>query len=300
MSENPSPNGATLSKFFRVAPFFLPFVFSLLPPLAVVSPVPLFILTLRNELRVSLLALFGNLLFALLLREPMPASALGVYWFSIGVFFPVLIRKTGKIQLSAALSYLLQLSAILAGILFLAHRAGLGPVEFVRNEISLGLDVITRDAQGPLSELIKTEGRDGLFKMLMSRVPATILIALLLSFWINLLFVSQIQKGFLSKTFWTRYRNPDWMVWPALACGALYLFTTHAPYLIGLNGLQLFMAFYALQGFSVFSYFFHRVGIHEFFRFVFHALLFLTALPLVTGIGFFDLWFDFRRRFGQN
>jgi hypothetical protein len=300
MNRDPSTTGATLSKFFRVAPFFLPFAFSLIPPLSIISPIPLFILTLRNELRVSLLALAGNLLFIALLRDPLLAWVAGLYWFSIGVFFPALIRKTGRIQFSATLSYFFQISAILLGVSFLAKQTGLGIEDFVRSEISIGMDAIVKEAQGPVKELIATEGREGLFKMLMSRIPAGILIALLLSFWINLLFVSQILKGFLSRTFWTRYRTPDWLVWPTLACGALYLFTDHAPYLIGLNGFQLFMTFYTLQGFSILSFAFHRLGVHEFFRFILYALLFFLALPLVAGLGFFDLWFDFRRKFGQT
>jgi hypothetical protein len=185
-------------------------------------------------------------------------------------------------------------------VAILARHAGLGMEDYVRSEISSGMDSIVRDAQGPIKELIASEGRDGLFKMLMSRIPAGFLIALLLSFWVNLLFISQILGGFLSKTFWTRYRTPEWLVWPTLASGALYLFTDHAPYLIGLNGFQLFMAFYTLQGFSILSFFFHRLGIHEFFRFILYAFAFFMALPLIAGLGFFDLWFDFRRKFGQT
>jgi uncharacterized protein YybS (DUF2232 family) len=109
-----------------------------------------------------------------------------------------------------------------------------------------------------------------------------------------------VLKGFLSKAFWTRYRTPDWLVWPTLACGALYLFTDHAPYLIGLNGFQLFMTLYALQGYSILSFFFHRLEMHDFLKFILYALVFFLALPLVVALGFFDLWFDFRRKFGQT
>jgi Predicted membrane protein (DUF2232) len=278
MDRNPSPNGATLSRFFRVAPFFLPFLFSILPPLSIISPIPLFILTLRNELRISLIALIGNLLLVSLIYEPFLIWVVGLYWFSIGVFFPTLIRKTGRIQLSAVLSYFFQIAAIVLGVAVLAKKAHLGIEDFVRRQISLEMDLVIKEAQGPIKDLVEVEGREGLFKLLMSRFPAGVLIAMLLSFWINLLFISQILKGFLSKTFWTRFRTPDWLVWPALACGALYLFTEHAPYLIGLNGFQLFVTIYALQGFSILSFFLHRIGIHEFFRFILYAIAFFFAL----------------------
>ncbi|NDG85508.1 MAG: DUF2232 domain-containing protein [Proteobacteria bacterium] len=85
-----------------------------------------------------------------------------------------------------------------------------------------------------------------------------------------------------------------------MACGALYLFTDHAPFLIGLNGFQLFMTLYTLQGFSILSFFFHRLEMHDFLKFLAYALLFFIALPLVVALGFFDLWFDFRRKFGQT
>ncbi|NDG85895.1 MAG: DUF2232 domain-containing protein, partial [Proteobacteria bacterium] len=187
MDQNPPSNGATLSKFFRVAPFFLPFLFGLIPPLLVISPIPLFILTLRNAFRVSLLALLVNLLLLALLRDPFLLWLAALYWFSIGIFFPALIRKTGRVIRSATLSYLFQIGAILIGVAFLARHSGFGMVDYIRSEISIGMDLIAKEAQGPMKELLESEGREGLFKSLMSKLPAAVLIALMLSFWINLL-----------------------------------------------------------------------------------------------------------------
>jgi hypothetical protein len=201
--------------------------------------------------------------------------------------------------MSLFLAFLYMILMFTGALAFRAHEIGLGVIEFLRSEISIGMDHLIHLPNSPVKKLVEEQGRDGLFRQLMTELPSGVLIALLLSLWINLLFASQMVRGFLSKSFWSRFKNPEWLVWPTLASAALYAFGEHAPYYIGLNLFKLLMVFYAFQGLSILGFLMNRHEIAGLGRILIFSVALFLALPLVLALGFFDLWFDFRRKFGQ-
>jgi len=283
----------------RIAPFLLPALFFQSAIFAFISPLPIFILTLRNHPRISFLALFTNAALLVAVGTPSEWILAVVLWFMVGVLFPLLIRKTGKIQLSFAISFILFLSLICGSWLTYTHQLGMGPVDFIRNQVSSGISELASVPNSPVKQLIEEQGKNALYKQIMTELPSGLLITLILSFWLNLLFASQLLRGFLSKTFWASYRNPEWMVWPALACAGLFAFGDHAWYYIGLNGFKVFLIFYAFQGLSILSYLLSRYKILGLGRLLIFTLAVFILMPIVISLGFFDLWFDFRRKFGQ-
>ncbi len=284
----------------QIAPFLLPAILFQSAIFAFISPLPLFISTMRNPLLLSALALLSNAAVVLLGGDPHEAVIAIFFWFGVGIFFPLLIRKTGRIQFSFTISYTYLVGVMVAALSYLALKAGMHPVDFVRAEISMGIDHLVAIPESPVKKMIEEQGRDALLKQLFTELPSGALIALLISFWINLLFASQMMRGFLSAKFWAEFRNPEWLVWPAIGFGALYAFTEHAPYYFGLTGFKVIMVFYAFQGLSVISFLLNRFKILGFGRALIFSVAIFLALPLVFSLGFFDLWFDFRRKFGQS
>jgi len=284
----------------RVAPFLLPAVLFQSGIFALVSPLPLFILSLKKKPWLSLIALTVNI--ALVLAAGFHSKTIGVvvFWFAVGIFFPYLIRKSGKIQLSFVLCLVYMLSMLLIGLYSLSHQVQMGIIEYVKSELSSLMDHLIALPDSPVKTLVEEQGRDALFKDLMTELPSGIVMALIFGLWINLLFASQLIKGFLSKNFWANYRVPELVIWPTLICAGLFIWSEHALYYIGLNGLKILLVFYGFQGLSVLSYVLNHYKIFGFVR----ALLFTTAIflvmPLVLSLGFFDLWFDFRRKLGQT
>lgn len=293
-------SGTIFGAFSRIVPFFLPALFFQTALFAFVSPLPLFISTLRNRFLLSLAALFSNLAILTLIKGGNELPLAAFLWCGIGIAFPYLIRKTGKVRFAGAICYLSMVLAILTVIVMLGRQAGFGPIEYVRSEIALGMDHLIQMPDSPVKKIVEEEGRDGVYRQILRELPSGILIGLLLAFWLNLLFASQIVRGFLSRTFWSQYRNPEWLVWPTLGSGALFAFAAHAPYFIGLNLFKLLLVFYAFQGLSVIGHFLNRGGVEGFFRSAIFALGLFLAMPVVISLGFFDLWFDFRRKFGQS
>ncbi len=295
-------SGAIPQLLARVAPFLIPSLFFQLGFLALLSPLPIFILTLKSPIWLSLAALATNLAFLASMGGHTEIAVAGFFWFAVGILFPFLIRKSGKIQLSLVLSYIYLVAILVASLAAFAHDAKMGVVDYVHSEVSLGLDrlLAMKDGVEPFKKMIEEEGRDTVFKQFMLELPSGILMTLLISFWLNLLFASKMLQGFLSKDFWSKFKTPEWLIWPTLAFGALYAFAENAPYYIGLNGFKVLMMAYLLQGISILSFILNHYKIQGFARFLIYALSVTLSWPLLLGVGFFDLWFDFRSKFGQS
>lgn len=221
-------------------------------------------------------------------------------WLGVGIIFPFLIRKTSKIQLSFGLSFAFLTGLTLLALQFQAHQLGLGLVDYIRTEFHAGMDQLMQLPNSPVKKLIEEQGREGLFRQLMTELPSGIFIGMVFCLWVNLLFASQVVPHFLSRSFWAGYRNPEWLLIPTLLFSLLFALTDHAPYYIGLNGMKLCLAFYGLQGLSIISYALNRYRILGLGRLVIFSFGIFVASPIVIALGFFDLWFDFRKKFGHS
>jgi len=108
-------------------------------------------------------------------------------------------------------------------------------------------------------------------------------------------------KGFLRRTgiardYLRKWRTPEWLVWPALLCGAFHLYEVEIFSDLARNTLIPILLIYFFHGMSILAFFLDSLRLRGPFRVVFYgaAMLFLT--PMVVSFGFFDLWFNFRTR----
>jgi len=89
-------------------------------------------------------------------------------------------------------------------------------------------------------------------------------------------------------------------VWLTILGGILALLPGDIAPAVGINMLLVMGTVHFLQGIAVVSTLFHQRRIRPFFRGAVYTLIFLQQVFLlgVMAIGLFDLWFDFRRRWG--
>ncbi len=94
-----------------------------------------------------------------------------------------------------------------------------------------------------------------------------------------------------------QWRAPEWLIWILIAGGFGLFLGNGWPSQLAINLLTVLLPIYFLQGLAVVSYFFARKGISPLLRaFGYLLLTVLNPLPLiVTGIGVFDLWANFRK-----
>jgi uncharacterized protein YybS (DUF2232 family) len=93
------------------------------------------------------------------------------------------------------------------------------------------------------------------------------------------------------------WQAPEILVWGVIGGGGLLLLPYNPVKLVGLNALILFMTVYFFQGIAIVSYWFEKKNMAMALRFLIYSMIALWHLLLVfvIGLGFFDVWADFRR-----
>ncbi len=93
------------------------------------------------------------------------------------------------------------------------------------------------------------------------------------------------------------WKAPEQLVWILIASGFLFALSDGLPGIFALNLLVILLPVYFLQGLAVIDCFFRRKAFSPFFRAVGYLLVtVVNPLPMVvTGLGVFDLWADFRK-----
>ncbi|MGK2945995.1 MAG: DUF2232 domain-containing protein [Desulfuromonadales bacterium] len=94
-----------------------------------------------------------------------------------------------------------------------------------------------------------------------------------------------------------QWKAPEQLVWVLILAGFLVAFVDGLPGVFALNLLVILLPVYFLQGLAVIDFFFRHKAFSPFFRAVGYLLVTLVnPLPMVvTGLGIFDLWADFRK-----
>ena len=93
------------------------------------------------------------------------------------------------------------------------------------------------------------------------------------------------------------WKVPERLVWGLIVAGFMVVLADGLPGTFALNVLIILLPIYFLQGLAVIDCFFRRRAFSPMFR-VFGYLLVTLVNPLpmvVTGLGIFDLWADFRK-----
>ena len=71
----------------------------------------------------------------------------------------------------------------------------------------------------------------------------------------------------------------------------------HTVKLFGINGLLILMTIYFFQGIAIISFYFEKKHFPRLLRIVLYSLIALQQIVLliVVGLGFFDMWLNFRK-----
>jgi len=137
--------------------------------------------------------------------------------------------------------------------------------------------------------------------VLLRIIPALVVMSTVSVVWANILLAKPILESrslfypdFGPLNLW---KAPDFLVWAAIGCGlALFLPSTTIK-MISVNGLLILMIVYFFQGIAIVSYYFEKKKFPRIIKIVLYSLIALQQVILlaVIGLGFFDLWVNFRR-----
>ena len=132
-------------------------------------------------------------------------------------------------------------------------------------------------------------------------LPAMVTASTLFVAWINILIARPVLKGRLR--FYpdfgplNMWKAPEYLVWGVIACGLALFLPGSTIKAIGQNGLLILMTVYFFQGIAIVSFYFEKKRFPRFIRFFLYTLIAVQHLILlaVIGLGFFDMWVNFRR-----
>ena len=132
-------------------------------------------------------------------------------------------------------------------------------------------------------------------------IPAMLISLTLFVSWTSLLIAKPLLKAkniffpdFDSLKLW---KAPEFMVWLFIGCGVMLILPENSFKILGLNGLIILLTIYFFQGIAIVSFYFEKKNVPRIFRIFLYSVLALQQLVLlsVIGLGFFDMWINFRK-----
>lgn len=144
--------------------------------------------------------------------------------------------------------------------------------------------------------------KDEINYVLVRLLPATAAATMIFLSWATLLMSKRMLtvKGLSYPDFGAlnRWKAPDHMAWAAIASAALVILPTTMPLrLIGISAAIVLMTIFFFQGIAVVSFHFEKKDFPLALRVLIYSLIALQHffLLFVIGMGFFDIWIDFRK-----
>lgn len=282
--------------FSLSAPFFLPAILLQSGLFAFLTPLPFLMLGAVAPPAVWIAALLTN---SALIWVTLGWKWLGIalpLWLGLGLSFRLFLRQKVGIYKAFAASVL---AAVLGyGIVAILAQSvlHLDLALLFRTEISFVVEEALKLPDSWMKPLVEQYGRDALEKRILFELPGILVMFLIFSQVTSLWMLSRRAKGFLSPSFWSSIRLPFGLVWAGIALGAAWVLGTGQTQWLAESGIRVLAMLFAIQGFSTLTAIFSRFKLKPLSRWAALTLIFLLAPPFIVSLGFFDQWFDFRRK----
>jgi uncharacterized protein YybS (DUF2232 family) len=193
----------------------------------------------------------------------------------------------------------------LIGLIISSMLTGEGVLAIVSNYVAknLELTLVLYQSMGMPQENVQliSQSLDKIQHVLVTIIPALVSTSTLFVAWISILLAKPVlisrslyYPDFGPLNLWTA---PDYLVWVVIGCGLALFLPIPVIKVVGLNGLLILMTVYFFQGIAIVSYYFNKKRFPKILRVFLYTLMALQQLILlaVIGLGFFDLWINFRK-----
>lgn len=212
-------------------------------------------------------------------------------------------------QLSVERTLLLASAAVIgsgaACLVVYAAAAGISPTAMATEYVdrNLQMTMALYESIGMADEVMQavSESLDAIRFFLVRILPALAVSSVLFTAWTTLLLLRPAARryGLACPDFGrlNLWRPPEVLVWGAIGSGILLLLPGKELRMMGVNGLIILMTVYFLGGIAIISFFLEKKRLPLFFRICVYMFIALQQIAffLVIGIGFFDIWFNFRK-----
>jgi uncharacterized protein YybS (DUF2232 family) len=173
--------------------------------------------------------------------------------------------------------------------------------EYVSKNLILTLEIYENMGVSQESIHMISNSLENIEYVLIRIIPALVVASTLFVSWTNLLVAKPILKnhGFFYPSFGSlkHWKAPEFLVWGIIGCGLLLLLPERTFRFFGLNGLLILLTIYFFQGIAIVSFYFEKKKFPRMLRVFLYSLIALqqVVLILIIGLGFFDMWLNFRK-----
>jgi uncharacterized protein YybS (DUF2232 family) len=193
----------------------------------------------------------------------------------------------------------------LIGLLIFSHLSNQGLYDlvssYIRKNLELSLALYRDMGVSEAGIQMIADSLDRIQDVLVGITPALVVVSTLITAWIVLLLARPLfrKKGMFYPNHGNlnRWKAPEHLVWAVIGFAVMLLIPDSLPRIVGLNGLMILLTVYFFQGMAIVSFFFEKKHLPRLLRVFLYSLIFIQQIVLlvVIGLGFFDMWVNFRK-----
>ncbi|GAB4167427.1 MAG: YybS family protein [Geothermobacteraceae bacterium] len=265
-------------------------------------PVPLALTVMAGGLLAGGLAAFVAFLVLWFAGGPLAMAVFGLQYAAPALVLAGLLRRRVAWEKAVVIG---TVTVFLLGVAGLAVYAGsvdrpLMDVVggYLQSEIDTAMQMGEAASMPPEQLDRYREVVSGLGELLKVTFVGWALLVIEIMMSVQVLLLNRLSRGRyqIEGSEFRRFKTAEWLIWPLIAAGFAAALGSGPVKVAGLNLLIVLLPAYFLQGMAIVAWFFARKGVPPFMRGAGYVLIALVnPLPLlVTGLGVFDLWVDFR------
>ena len=292
-----------------MATLALSLAFIALPPVGIFAPLPGMYYALKSGKSIGIAVVLITSAILAIIADPLLLLIYLAQSGLISLTVPYFLGKGWGGGRTIAFSVVVVFAFLLLVAAFFWLVQGIDPHAAVVKEISSWIPQMTAfyEKVGYKGEELQTLQRIAKdYIALIARIyPAIVLIGIGATAGLNLLALRRLAAGLgqaLPVGDLKKFRNPDHLIWFAIAAGFALLITNSLVSTAALNLLVVTLSLYFLQGLAIILHFFDRFAVSRFFRAIFYVMLALQPYLAFAAalLGVFDLWGNFRTPKQQN
>ncbi len=236
-----------------------------------------------------------------ILVDIFPFFAMLLLGFTLGE----LIEANLSVEKTILYACSIMLLACIVGVLFYGAISNKDVILLISEYVAKNLELTLAlyEGMGVSEESIQliSGSLDRIHYVMLRIIPALIVSSTLFAAWASLLLAKPMLKK--RTLFYPDYgslnawKAPEYLVWGIIGCGLVLILTDGALKMIGLNGLIILMTVYFFQGIAIMAFYFEKKRFPRVLRIFIYSLIAVQQMMLfiVIGLGFFDMWLNFRR-----
>ncbi|MCF8067258.1 MAG: YybS family protein [Desulfobacterales bacterium] len=192
-----------------------------------------------------------------------------------------------------------------AGLILFSDKSNMEIIPFISDffdkKIDLLLTIYQRQENAEEIIHIIMTYRDVVVQVMTGITPGMMTVATLFITWTTLLLAKPLlmNRGLSYPDFGplNHWKAPEYLVWGVIAFGLMMFLSNMTTVLFASNGLLILSTVYFFGGIAIVSFYFEKKKFPRMLRVFLYSLIAIQqiAVLLVIGLGFFDMWLNFRK-----